>query len=192
MLLERSFELIISQLAILKVGAAYVPLDIKAPLERQAYIVSDSGAKLLITDERTKIPAALNAPVLRLCAEDLGRAQGNYTLFPLLNSNRSLSSKSEQALTYFYFCPSSRYIRKIFTTIMLRVDTAYVMYTSGSTGRPKGVMVHHRGIARFVINNGFAAIGMEDRVAFVSNTAFDHTSYEVWAPSTQWCSHRHH
>jgi non-ribosomal peptide synthetase component F len=80
-LLDRSFELIIAQLAVLKVGAAYVPLDTQAPLERQAYIASDSGAKLLITDERTKIPAALNAPVLRLCAEDLDHTQGNYTLF---------------------------------------------------------------------------------------------------------------
>ena len=61
-------------------------------------------------------------------------------------------------------------------------DTAYIMYTSGSTGRPKGVMVTHRGIARFVINNGFAPMDAEDRVAFVSNTAFDHNTFDVWAP----------
>ncbi|KAG0038320.1 hypothetical protein BGZ83_003119, partial [Gryganskiella cystojenkinii] len=43
-----------------------------APLERQVYIASDSGAKLLITDKHTKIPAALSAPILRFRAEDLG------------------------------------------------------------------------------------------------------------------------
>ncbi|KAF9975997.1 hypothetical protein BGZ75_000354, partial [Mortierella antarctica] len=41
MLLERSFELIFAQLAILKVGATYVPIDVKAPVDRQAYIASD-------------------------------------------------------------------------------------------------------------------------------------------------------
>ena len=65
-LLPRSFELIIAQLAILKVGAAYVPIDAKAPVDRQAYIASDSGAKLLITDESTKVPVEIQAPLLRL------------------------------------------------------------------------------------------------------------------------------
>ncbi|KAF9272111.1 hypothetical protein BGZ68_002706, partial [Mortierella alpina] len=59
---------------------------------------------------------------------------------------------------------------------------AYVMYTSGSTGRPKGVMVPHRGIVRLAINNGFADIGIDDRVAFGGNPAFDLSSFEVWVP----------
>jgi non-ribosomal peptide synthetase component F len=65
-LLARSFELIIAQLAILKLGAAYVPIDIKAPVDRQVYIVSDSGAKLLITDETTEAPGQIQVPLLRL------------------------------------------------------------------------------------------------------------------------------
>ena len=66
MLLERSFELIVSQLAILKFGAAYVPIDVKAPLDRQIYIASDSGAKLLITNESTEVPGQIHVTVLRL------------------------------------------------------------------------------------------------------------------------------
>ncbi|KAG0197708.1 hypothetical protein BGX28_008785, partial [Mortierella sp. GBA30] len=65
-LLVRSFELIIAQLAVLKAGAAYVPIDVKAPVDRQAYIASDSGAKLLITYETTEVPVQIRAPVLRL------------------------------------------------------------------------------------------------------------------------------
>ncbi|KAG0344793.1 hypothetical protein BGZ54_005749, partial [Gamsiella multidivaricata] len=44
--LARSMELVIAQLAILKAGAAYVPIDIKAPLERQTWIVMDCAARL--------------------------------------------------------------------------------------------------------------------------------------------------
>ena len=68
-LLPRSFELIIVQLAILKVGAAYVPIDAKAPVDRQVYIASDSNSKLLITDESTKAPEEIPAPLLRLKAD---------------------------------------------------------------------------------------------------------------------------
>ena len=62
------------------------------------------------------------------------------------------------------------------------LGTAYVMYTSGSTGTPKGVLVPHRAIVRLVINNGYADIGIDDRVAFAANPAFDASTFEVWAP----------
>ncbi|MCO7542569.1 non-ribosomal peptide synthetase [Pseudomonas sp. VA159-2] len=57
---------------------------------------------------------------------------------------------------------------------------AYVMYTSGSTGTPKGVRVAHRGIARLVLNNGYADFNAEDRLAFVANPAFDAATMDVW------------
>ncbi|KAF9944934.1 hypothetical protein BGZ70_004206, partial [Mortierella alpina] len=153
MLLDRSFELIIAQLAILKVGAAYVPIDTRAPVERQDYIMTDCGAKLLIIDYLSEVPAALDAldaPVLRFCAEDASDMQD--TVFSLLPPTWS------------------------------SLDTAYVMYTSGSTGQPKGVVVHHRGIARLVFNNGFAEICPTDRMAFTTTPAFDPSTYQVWAP----------
>ncbi|KAF9930846.1 hypothetical protein BGZ67_005586, partial [Mortierella alpina] len=43
-------------------------------------------------------------------------------------------------------------------------------------------MVLHQGIARLVINNGYAHIGPGDRVAFAANPAFDASTFEVWAP----------
>ncbi|KAG0036535.1 hypothetical protein BGZ83_003785, partial [Gryganskiella cystojenkinii] len=153
-LMERSFELVFAQLAILKVGATYVPIDVKAPVDRQAYIASDSAAKLLITNEERQVPDQIQTPVLRLGAEheDTEETQGPV----------AFDKPLEAAIS----C----------------LDTAYIMYTSGSTGRPKGVMVNHRGIARFVINNGFAPMDPEDRVAFVSNPAFDHNTFDIWTP----------
>jgi natural product biosynthesis luciferase-like monooxygenase protein/amino acid adenylation domain-containing protein len=57
---------------------------------------------------------------------------------------------------------------------------AYVIYTSGSTGRPKGVAVPHRGVVRLCVNTDYARLGPHDRVAHVSNTAFDAATFEVW------------
>lgn len=50
LLLERSVEFVVSLLAVLKSGAAYVPLDPKWPAERQAFVLADSGARWLISD----------------------------------------------------------------------------------------------------------------------------------------------
>lgn len=66
MLLERSVELVAAKLAVLKAGAAYVPIDPRAPLERQAFILKDSGAVLLVTNINTEIPSTLELPLHRL------------------------------------------------------------------------------------------------------------------------------
>ncbi len=148
-LLERSIELVIAQIAILKVGAAYVPIDLKAPVERQSWMLSDCAARLLITHAQAELPVALTIPTLR---------------FTSSGDQPGLTSVGNP------------------TPLRTSLDTAYVMYTSGSTGTPKGVLVPHRGITRLVINNGYADIGTDDRLAFAANPAFDASTFEVWAP----------
>ncbi|HMK91070.1 MAG TPA: amino acid adenylation domain-containing protein, partial [Methylocystis sp.] len=60
-------------------------------------------------------------------------------------------------------------------------NLAYVIYTSGSTGKPKGVLTPHSAIGRLILDNGYAAFCSEDRIACVSNPAFDAMTMEVWA-----------
>jgi amino acid adenylation domain-containing protein/non-ribosomal peptide synthase protein (TIGR01720 family) len=52
--MDRSPEMIISLLAILKAGAAYLPLDPKFPAERLQYMLQDSGASILLIEEKYK------------------------------------------------------------------------------------------------------------------------------------------
>ncbi|KAF9367443.1 hypothetical protein CPB97_005749, partial [Podila verticillata] len=132
-LLDRSIDLVASQIAILKVGAAYVPIDNKAPVDRKAYMVADSGARLLVTDETTIVPDQIEALVLRLgtnMAEDMQDAiEAHFPASigieaPLRLFGTNVVEDVEDRFDSHYFSKSS-------------LDTAYVMYTSGSTGLPK-------------------------------------------------------
>jgi amino acid adenylation domain-containing protein len=59
-------------------------------------------------------------------------------------------------------------------------NLAYVMYTSGSSGRPKGTGIPHYAINRLVRNTDYIRLTPQDRVAQVSNTAFDASIFEIW------------
>ncbi|MEM1125860.1 MAG: amino acid adenylation domain-containing protein [Bacteroidota bacterium] len=57
---------------------------------------------------------------------------------------------------------------------------AYLMYTSGSTGTPKGTLVPHRAILPLVLDASYVTLRPGDRVAHLSNTAFDAATFEIW------------
>lgn len=61
-------------------------------------------------------------------------------------------------------------------------DEAILFYTSGSTGIPKAVCVPHRAILRLVMNTDYVSLGVNDRVANLSNVAFDASTFEIWGP----------
>ncbi|WNI27179.1 non-ribosomal peptide synthetase [Streptomyces sp. ITFR-16] len=71
LLQDRSLAYVVAMLAVLKAGGAYVPLDPRQPEERQAFILADTGAVLLVTDrDEQDVAFAGSLPVLRL-AEDV-------------------------------------------------------------------------------------------------------------------------
>ena len=111
----------IAILAVLKIHAAYVPLDIGFPLDRLSYIVEDSGASLVLSLSTLgdRLPD-FAVPVLYLDEEhgSIGDQESGQL------SPEEKGSTDDQL--------------------------AYVIYTSGSTGRPKGVAVDQAGICNFV------------------------------------------
>ncbi|WP_155806729.1 AMP-binding protein, partial [Photorhabdus temperata] len=68
-LLVRSVELVVAQLAVLKAGAIYVPVDTRVPDERKNWLISDCAARLLLTDTQTEIPAGLAVPLFRFSSD---------------------------------------------------------------------------------------------------------------------------
>jgi natural product biosynthesis luciferase-like monooxygenase protein len=117
--MERSLEMMVGLLGILKAGGAYVPLDPAYPRERLGFMLEDSGAQVLLTQQRLRahLPQT-RAGVLCLDA-DWPRIAGAQ--HPDTTPHSALGAER----------------------------LAYVMYTSGSTGKPKGVMVCHRNVINF-------------------------------------------
>ncbi|HEX6371570.1 MAG TPA: non-ribosomal peptide synthase/polyketide synthase [Longimicrobium sp.] len=74
--MERGVEMVVSMLAVLKAGGAYVPLDPAHPAERLERMLSDSGAAVLLTQDRLRdtVPAAEGVAVVRVDAEWLAIA----------------------------------------------------------------------------------------------------------------------
>ena len=149
-LMPRCAQSLVAQLAILKAGAAYVPIDPELPQERQAFLIRDCGGRRVLTEGgKPEIRGLETLQWIDCAGGDIGKF------------------------------PSSRPVLVEFSGAT-EVMPAYVMYTSGSTGAPKGVVVPHRAVVRLVANNSYAPIGAMDCIAHCSNPAFDASTFEVW------------
>jgi amino acid adenylation domain-containing protein len=115
--LDRTPELIVALVAILLTGAAYLPLDANYPEDRLTYMLSDSGASLLIT-KRNALGASVSA---------------NSPILQKLYLDEDLSEVVSHPNASHRFVPQT----------IKSEDAAYLIYTSGSTGQPKGVIVEH-------------------------------------------------
>ncbi|WP_329214365.1 amino acid adenylation domain-containing protein [Streptomyces sp. NBC_01485] len=154
-LMDRSVELIAACLGVLKAGAAYLPLDARAPRARSAAVVSGAGASVLVTDPGTDTDGLGVRHTLRLGAGDGGH-DGDGGVVPTGTVRPARADGRPD-------------------------DLAYVLYTSGSTGTPKGVAVAHREVVALALDRHWRD-GAHDRVLFRSPHAFDASTYELWVP----------
>ncbi|SCX74104.1 non-ribosomal peptide synthetase, partial [Variovorax sp. EL159] len=118
--LPRSIEMVCGLLAILKAGAAYVPLDVSYPKERLAFMLEDAAALYMVSDTATASGLPESTPALCLDA-------------PAFAAELAAAPDTD---------PADRHR----TRPLKATSAAYVVYTSGSTGRPKGVTGPHAGV----------------------------------------------
>src|SRR5262249_19433949 len=120
--LERSIEMVVALVGILKAGAAYLPLDPDYPEERLAYMLRDAQPACVLSAAR--LAGGLGLP-----------AGGAERFLDYVETAGALAQRPETNPT-----EAER------TQPLSLQNPAYVIYTSGSTGTPKGVMVTHAGI----------------------------------------------
>ena len=156
--LQRSVEMLVSTLAVLKVGGAYVPVDPEYPDDRIIYML-----------QHTEAPVVISSQVHADRLQGLVGANGLDSGFVLLDSEASqIQTKSVENLIQDFAADPTR--------------NAYVIYTSGSTGKPKGVLVNQLSVIRLVLDTNYVALTSEDRLCHSSNVSFDAATFEIWGP----------
>ena len=161
-LLERSPQVIVAMLAVLKSGAAYLPLDPTLPADRLAYMIGDSGASRIISSD--SLYAQINSEEVQ-------------PLPPLVDPDDTMTSLMLSCLEETSITQVDR--RLPFTSQNL----AYVIYTSGSTGRPKGVGVSHYSATHHMLwRQSVIALNASDRVLQKTAPSFDIALWEWLLP----------
>ncbi|WP_213942324.1 amino acid adenylation domain-containing protein, partial [Pseudomonas sp. dw_612] len=153
---HRSPDMLVALLAVLKAGAAYVPMDPAYPAQRLAFMLDDCAPALVLTHAaaRGALEAALEQAV-PIALLDLDRDAVQWADSP--DGDAPLAELTARHL-------------------------AYVIYTSGSTGQPKGVMVEHCSVVNQVsFMARECALGEGDRFLQFASFAFDVAVEEVFA-----------
>ena len=159
-LLDRSVEAIVAMLAVLKTGAAYLPIDPSQPASRIQYILEDSGASVLVTQKSHAgtfgdcVPVSIQHTVL-------------------LDTEATLKTLSK--------CAANPLRPVELAASIHRENLAYLIYTSGSTGNPKGAGISHASISDHLLwRQSLLSLTVEDVVLQKTPQGFD---VSVW----EWC-----
>lgn len=153
--MERSIELVVSIMGVLKAGGAYLPLDADYPWNRLAFMIKDSNAKIIVTLKAFEEKFFKNSSDVQqdiVCLDkDFGLISGSTLTNPVKRHGPR--------------------------------NLAYVIYTSGSTGQPKGVMVPHRALCNHMcwMISGFD-MDKSDIVFQKTPFSFDASVWEFFAP----------
>ncbi len=157
--LPRSAELIVGLLAILKSGAAYLPLDPDYPADRLAFMLADARPACLIT-------SSVIAPHLPETAAQLQLVLDDPDTAGVLARQPDTNPRDQDR-----------------TAPLSPQNPAYVIYTSGSTGTPKGVVVTHAGLLNHMLwMMSEYPVSENDQILSRTSVSFDAAGWEIWLP----------
>ncbi|KAI0554287.1 hypothetical protein F4679DRAFT_527807 [Xylaria curta] len=154
---EKSMWVIVTMLAVLKIGAMFVPIDVTQGHDRRDRIIKETGAKIILT-------SAQNAKLL---------VKSEYSVVPIGPETLSSILKAKNTT-------APHRTEKALEARVTPASTAYIMYTSGSTGQPKGFRIDHRAISTSCFYHGRAmGFNRSTRMLQFSSFFFDVSILEI-------------
>ena len=149
---ERTPEMIVAMLGVLKAGGIYLPLDVSLPPARIEFMIADSRAQIVLTTQRWAAQLeARNA--IAVCVDDLA----TFAVFPDGPLDRAISGVSADS-------------------------GAYLIYTSGSTGQPKGVVNTHSALVNLCRWHADAfGTEPGSHCTLIASIGFDAAVWELWS-----------
>ncbi|HID98665.1 MAG TPA: amino acid adenylation domain-containing protein [Thiotrichaceae bacterium] len=154
LLFEHDISMIVGLFGVLKAGLTYVPLAPDLPIQRLLYILQDSQARFLLTNNKNwELAQELKTDVLSVINIDEAHPE------------KIRGCRKESVL------PGA----------VLPDTLAYILYTSGSTGQPKGVMQNHRNVLHFIRNyTNNLHINADDKLTLFSAYSFDAAVMDIF------------
>ena len=154
--MDRSIDMVVALLAVMRAGAAYIPLDPSFPTERLKWVFEDAQPVLTLT-QRNLVLRIPNSSTPSLCLDEIN-----------VESNHEAGISE---ITFPDIDPE---------------NAAYVIFTSGSSGRPKGVLVHHQALLNFLLSMASTpGLNDQDTLLAVTTISFDIAALELYLPLAQ-------
>ena len=152
-------DLIVTLLAILKSGGAYVALDTNIPSKRIHSILEDARPPVIVVKSQQE----------KATIDSMGLVEGTQiaSLPIVICLDQHAQSISNESMENLDSKATSE-------------NLAYLCFTSGSSGRPKGVSIPHRAIVRLVKNTTYVSLSASDVFLQFAPVSFDASTFEIW------------